>query len=185
MLYLYYGSPTRAVALAHETYNLTAGGPALGLAASVEAFAQAQLGNETAARSALRQSEEACRGQDQEDSVFGFTERRQMFYRGRTLLRVGGMAEAQSSLADALASYPLDVVGDPAVLRLDLAERLVAEGDLVEAAELAVSVLGELPFEYRAGLFVDAGRRVLTGVEALGPHHPARVQLGALTARAS
>ena len=96
-----------------------------------------------------------------------------------------GLAEAQSALTDALSSYPLDVVGDPAVLRLDLAERLVTEGDLVEAAELAVSVLDELRPEHRAGLFTDAGRRVLTGVVALGRHHAAVEQLAALTAKAS
>lgn len=130
LLYLYYGTPAKAVALAQETYSLNVEGAATCLAASVEAFAQAQLGNELAARSALRHSSEVCRGQGQEDSIFGFTDRRQLFYRGRALLRVGGMAEARSALTDALSSYPLDVVGDPAVLRLDLAERLVTEGDL-------------------------------------------------------
>ena len=185
LLYLYYGTPTKAVTLAQETYALKVGGPATCLAASVEAFAQAQLGNEVAARSALRHSSEVCRGQRQEHSIFGFTERRQLFYRGRALVRIGRMAEAQSVLTDALASYPLDVVGDPAVLRLDLAERLVTEGELVEAAELAASVLDELRPEHRAGLFTDAGRRVLTGVVALGRHHAAVEQLRALTAKAS
>ena len=185
LLYLYYGTPTKAVSLAQETYSLNVTGPATCLAASVEAFAQAQLGNELGARNALHHSRQACQGQSQEDSVFGFTDRRQLFYRGRALLRIGGMAEAQSVLTDALSSYPFDVVGDPAVLRLDLAERLVTEGDLVDAAELAVSVLDELRPEHRAGLFTDAGRRVLTGVVALGRHHPAVEQLKALTAQAS
>lgn len=185
LLYLYYGTPTKAVTLAQETHSLNVGGPATCLAASVEAFAQAQLGNELAARSALRHSKEVCRGQGQEDSIFGFTERRQLFYRGRALVRIGGMPEARAALTDALSSYPLDVVGDPAVLRLDLAERLVTEGDLVEAAELAVSVLDELRPEHRAGLFTDAGRRVLTGVVPLGRHHSAVQQLGTLTAKAS
>jgi len=76
----------------------------------------------------------------------------------------------------------LDVVGDPAVLRLDLAERLVLEGDLVQAAELAIAVLLELRPEHRTGLFTDAGRRVLAGVAALGRHHTAVEQLDALTA---
>lgn len=185
LLYLYYGTPTKAVALAQETYSLNVGGPATCLAASVEAFAQAQLGNELAARSALRHSSEVCRGQGQEDSIFGFTERRQLFYRGRALLRIGGMAEAHSAVKEVLSLYPLDVVGDPAVLRLDLAERLVTEGALVDAAELAVSVLDDLRPEHRAGLSTDAGRRVLTGVVALGRHHPAVEQLGSLTAKAS
>lgn len=121
----------------------------------------------------------------QEDSIFGFTDRRQLFYRGRALLRIGGMAEARSALTDALSSYPLDVVGDPAVLRLDLAERLVTEGDLVDAADVAVSVLDELRPDHRAGLFTDAGRKVLTGVVALGRHHPKVEQLHTLTAKAS
>jgi hypothetical protein len=108
-----------------------------------------------------------------------------LFYRGRALVRIGGMAEARSAVKDALSSYSLDVVGDPAVLRLDLAERLVTERDLVEAAELAVSVLDELRPEHRAGLITDAGRRVLTGVVALGRHHSAVEQLGLLTAKAS
>jgi tetratricopeptide (TPR) repeat protein len=185
LLYLYYGTPTKAVALAQETYSLNVGGPATCLAASVEAFAQAQLGNELAARSALRHSSEVCRGQSQEHSIFGFTERRQLFYRGRALLRIGRMAEARSALDEALSAYPLDVVGDPAVLRLDLAERLVTEGNLGHAAELAVSVLDELRPEHRAGLFTDAGRRVLTGVVALGRHHLAVEKLDALTAKAS
>jgi tetratricopeptide (TPR) repeat protein len=185
LLYLYYGTPAKAVALAQETYSLNVKGPATCLAASVEAFAQAQLGNELAARSALRHSSEGCRGQGQEDSVFGFTDRRRLFYRGRALMRIGGITEAQSALRDALSAYPFDVVGDPAVLRLDLAERLVTEGDLVEAAEVAVSVLDELGPEHRAGLFTDAGRRVLTGVVALGRHHSTVEHLRTLTAKAS
>jgi tetratricopeptide (TPR) repeat protein len=185
LLYLYYGTPTKAVALAQETYRLNVGGPATCLAASVEAFAQAQLGNELAARGALRHCSEVCRGQSQEHSIFGFTERRQLFYRGRALLRIGRMAEARSAFDEALSAYPLDVVGDPAVLRLDLAERLVTEGNLGHAAELAVSVLDELRPEHRAGLFTDAGRRVLTGVVPLGRHHSAVEQLDALTAKAS
>jgi hypothetical protein len=90
LLYLYYGTPTKAVALAQETYSLNVGGPATCLAASVEAFAQAQLGNELAARSALRHSSEVCRGQSQEHSIFGFTERRQLFYRGRACCESDG-----------------------------------------------------------------------------------------------
>jgi tetratricopeptide (TPR) repeat protein len=185
LLYLYYGTPSHAVALAQETYALEVGGPATALAASVEAFAQAQLGNELAARRALRHSEELFKTLTQEDSVFGFTERRQLFYRGRALLRIGNMTEARAALKDALSSYPLDVVGDPAVLRLDLAERLVTEGDLIQAAELATSALSDLHPDHRAGLFTDAGRRVLTGVLALGRHHSAVQQLDALSARAS
>jgi tetratricopeptide (TPR) repeat protein len=185
LLYLYYGTPTRAVELAHETYALKFGEPATALAASVEAFAQAQLGNELAARRALRHSEELFRRLNQEDSVFGFTERRQLFYRGRALLRIGNLTEARTALNDALSVYPLDVVGDPAVLRLDLAARLVTEGDPIQAAEVAISVLSELHPEHRTGLFTDAGRRVLAGVSALGQHHPAVEQLDALTARAS
>ena len=185
LLYLYYGTPTHAVELAQETYALEIGGPATALAASVEAFAQAQLGNELATRRALRHSEELFKRLNQEDSVFGFTERRQLFYRGRALLRIGDMTEARAALNDALSSYPLDVVGDPAVLRLDLAERLVTEGDLIQAAELATSTLSDLHPEHRAGLFTDAGRRVLAAVSALGRHHSAVEQLDALTARAS
>ena len=179
LLYLYYGTPTHAVELAQETYALEIGGPAAALAASVEAFAQAQLGNELATRRALRHSEELFKRLNQEDSVFGFTERRQL------LLRIGDMTEARTALNDALSSYPLDVVGDPAVLRLDLAERLVTEGDLIQAAELATSALSDLHPEHRAGLFTDAGRRVLAAVSALGRHHSAVEQLDALTARAS
>jgi hypothetical protein len=61
----------------------------------------------------------------------------------------------------------------------------VTEGNLGHAAELAVSVLDELRPEHRAGLFTDAGRRVLTGVVALGRHHLAVEKLDALTAKAS
>ena len=107
LLYLYYGTPTHAVALAQETYALEIGGPATALAASVEAFAQAQLGNELATRRALRHSEELFKRLNQEDSVFGFTERRQLFYRGRALLRVGDVTEARTALNDALSVYPV------------------------------------------------------------------------------
>jgi hypothetical protein len=175
----------KAVALAQQTYALDSAGPAPALATSVEAFAQARLGNEVAARHALRHSQELLEKQDQEDSVFGFTERRQLFYRGRTVLRIAKVVEARAVLNDALSSYPLDVVGDPAVLRLDLAERLVVEGDLLQAAELAISVLADLRPEHRTGLFTHPGRRVLAGVTGLGRHHVAVDQLEALTAQAS
>jgi len=97
LLYLYYGTPRQAVALAQRTYAADREGPAIALAASVEAFAQAQLGNELAARSALQRSESLLENQSQEDSVFGFTRRRQLFYRGRTILRVAKHAEAVPS----------------------------------------------------------------------------------------
>ena len=101
------------------------------------------------------------------------------------MLRVAKLSDARAVLNEALSSYPMDVVGDPAVLRLDLSERLVLEGDLVDAAELAAAVLGELRSEHRTGLFTDAGRRVLAGVTPLGRHHTAVEQLECLTARAS
>lgn len=98
------------------------------------------------------------------------------------MLRIANMPEARAVLDDALSSYPLDVVDDPSVLRLDLAERLAIKGDVVQAAELATAVLSDLPPEHRTGLFVDAGRRVLSGVRPLGRTHPAVQRLDALTA---
>jgi transcriptional regulator with XRE-family HTH domain len=185
LLYLYCGDPARAVALAQQAQGL-ANRPAAAtaLAAAVEAFAYSRDGNEAASRHALRVGENLFRRQpqaDQADSVFGFTERRWLFYSSRALLRIGTTVEARAAADDAIACYPIDVVGDPTVITLDLARRLAFDGDLLQSAEVATTVLAEMRPEHRTGLFATAGREVLASVSALGRTHPAVHQLHALT----
>ena len=185
LLYLYYGEPARAVALAQQAQFL-ANRPAAAtaLAATVEAFAYSRDGNEAASRHALRVGEDLFRRQPQThqaDSVFGFTERRWRFYRSRALLRIGTTTEARAAADDAIACYPIDVVGDPTVITLDLAHRLASDGDLLQSAEVATTVLTGMRPEHRTGLFTSAGREVLTSVSALGRTHPAIQQLRDLT----
>jgi transcriptional regulator with XRE-family HTH domain len=185
LLYLYYGDPARAVALAHQAQAFgRRPAAATALAAAVEAFAQSRAGNESASRHALRAGEELFRRQsqtDRVDSIFGFTERRWRFYRSRALLRIGTTAEARAAADDAISCYPIDVVGDPTVVTLDLARRLAFDGDLLQSAEVATAVLAEMRPEHRTGLFTTAGREVLASVSALGRAHPAIQQLQSLT----
>lgn len=185
LLYLYYGDPARAVALAQQA-QAVARRPAAAsaLAATVEGFAYSRGGNGAASRDALRVSEDLFRRQppgNHVDSIFGFTERRWRFYRSRTLLRIGTTAEARAAAKDAIDCYPVDVVGDPTVVTLDLARRLALDGDLLQSAEVATSVLAGMHSEHRTGLFTTAGREVLASVSALGRAHPAVQQLDALT----
>jgi transcriptional regulator with XRE-family HTH domain len=185
LLYVYYGDPAQAVALAQQAQAF-AGRPtaATALAAAVEAFAHSRSGNEAASRQALRVGENLFRRQpqtDQVDSVFGFTERRWRFYRSRSLLRIGTTPEARAAADDAIGCYPIDVVGDPTVITLDLARRLAFDGDLLQSTEVATTVLTEMRPEHRTGLFTTAGREVLASVSALGRAHPAVQQLHALT----
>lgn len=185
LLYLYYGDPARAVVLAQQAQALARRpAAATALAAAVEAFAYSRDGNEAASRHALRAGEDLFRRQsqtDQADSVFGFTERRWRFYHSRALLRIGTTSEARAAADDAIACYPIDVVGDPTVITLDLARRLAFDGDLLQSAEVATAVLAEMRPEHRTGLFTTAGREVLASVSALGRTHPVVQQLDALT----
>lgn len=184
LLYLYYGDPARAVTLAQQAQALVSSPTAAtALAAAVEAFAYSRDGVEDASRRALRVGEDQLRRQppaSRADSVFGFTERRWHFYRSRTLLRIGTAAEARHAAADAIAAYPIDVIGDPTVITLDLARRLAIDGDLLRSAEVAAAALIDMRPEHRTGLFTNAGREVLASVSPLGRTHPAVQQLHAL-----
>jgi len=185
LLYLYYGDPARTVVLAQEAQAFASKPTAAtALAAAVEAFAYSRIGDRDSCRTALEVAADQFYGQQEvtrdAQSVFGFSERRWLFYRSRALLRVGTDAEARRAAAEAIACYPPDVVGDPTVVKLDLARRLASSGDPLDAAGLAAAVLTELPPEHRTGLFLAAGRDVLASMPALGRDHQAVRELKAL-----
>lgn len=104
-------------------------------------------------------------GVDQQaESVFGFSERRFLFYQGRTLTRLRKHKLATCVYEQALTLYPRDVPGDPTLIRLDQASDLVRGGDVPQGIGLAQKTLMTLPVEHRANIFVRAGYSALEDV---------------------
>ncbi|MEZ0064218.1 transcriptional regulator with XRE-family HTH domain [Streptacidiphilus sp. MAP12-20] len=169
---LYYGDAGEAAILARAASELGRDGQVTPTAAStlalnVEALALAQLDDATGSRERLALAMSALEALDdshQVDSVFGFTQRRALFYQGRTYAELGETAKAWQVQEQALAQYPNDVVGDRAIIYLDRARQLVRDGETADGCMLANRTLSEMPARHRTEIFLNRGARVLTAI---------------------
>lgn len=137
------------------------------VAPTYEAVGLAQLGATDASEAALsnaRQQVATLDTKHQAESIFGFPERRWRFYEGKVLSYLGHSDKAWLIHDEALALYPEDVVGDPALIRFDRAISLIRDRQLTIGCQLAEETLLDLPTEHRTGIFVRAARRVLGAV---------------------
>ncbi len=166
MLPLYWGRPAQAARIGVEARELAgaSSGMASAMAPSIEAFALAKVGNREMSARVLDHAAtafERLAASQRDESVFAFSERRYLFYRGRTLTWLGRHREASAVHDLAKALYPPDVVGDPTLMQLDRALGFVYVGDIEAACELATRSLTELPAEHRGGIFLHNARRLL------------------------
>jgi len=134
-----------------------------------EALGLARIGAMAASETALSTARDQMQMLDeayQSESVFGFSERRWHFYEGRILSYLGRTEEAWFVHDEALALYPDDVVGDPALIQLDRAVSLVRGCQVAAGCELATRTLIDLPLLHRTKLFLRAAQGVLAVVPA-------------------
>lgn len=171
LLHLYYGDASEAVTIARQAQGVGEGatGLSVALAPTYEALGLAQLGDVEGSEAALSVARERVETPDprhRDESVLGFSERRWRFYEGKVLSYLGHSHEAWLIHDEALALYPEDVVGDPALIRFDRAISLVRDGQVPAGCELAGQTLVDLPDEHRTDIFMRAARRVLSAVPA-------------------
>jgi tetratricopeptide (TPR) repeat protein/DNA-binding XRE family transcriptional regulator len=158
MLPYYYGQPLEAVRLAREAQEILDGLPraAGALAAAAEARALARLGSAAEARTAIARAESLVDRISEPDGyeAFTFGARRLFFYASSTFSNLGDVTEATRVQGEALASYG-DRAGliDPALIRCDQAQVLIADGDVRSAGDLVEGALLSVPPAQRTLIF--------------------------------
>ena len=169
LLPLYYGDAREVVKIVRQAQQIAANTPCLttALAPTYESLAWAQMSAVEDSEAALAEARNGVAGLDgnyTEESVFGFSPRRWRFYEGKILSYLGRTEEAWAVHDDALALYPSEVVGDPALIHFDRSVSLI-RGEQVEAGcVLAERTLLGLPDSHRTSIFVRAANRAFDAV---------------------
>ncbi|WP_344840846.1 hypothetical protein [Nonomuraea dietziae] len=121
------------------------------------------------AKRALQKARNAfshMKANEQEDVAFGYTERQLFFYQGDVLTKLGQTIEADMVLEQALEKYS-DHILDQTLIRLDMAQCRVIEGDIDEALEVANNAARLLKPEYRTDFIlrpaIEFGKAVEDG----------------------
>jgi tetratricopeptide (TPR) repeat protein len=165
------GMAVEAEALASDRSGL-----AFGLAPMLQGLAWAKIGDAERAKaslSAARRAHDNTDSSSQVESVFGFSVRRRLFYESRILTLIGDHKGAEALQRQALPMYPAYVVGDPALMSLDEAARLVAAKEFEAAASLSADALDRLPPAQRGRMFLNAARSVIDAIPRLHRSLPA------------
>lgn len=181
MLPLYYGEPQVTVRLTQEAQSIVGSRrhSVRALAPTLEALAHAQLGDYESSYLALeiaRRSFDELRTEHRAESVFGFSERRWRFYESRTLSLGDDIPSAMAAQERAVALYPPEVVGDRALLQLDVARCMVRLGDIATGLQMASTVLLGMPAEHRVEIFLRYAWNVVSVVPARFRTLPAVVE---------
>jgi transcriptional regulator with XRE-family HTH domain len=169
---LYYsGDPAGAVELAVRAQRVAGGLPCVGpaLAAPLEARALAILGRRADAEAALRAAEDALGRLDDTAriaSAFGYSESQLAFHAGNawTHLRETGRAREQHARAREL--YPTTDYTDLALIQLDEAACILADGDPGGAASQVADTIVSLPEQHRSALIIYRARELADTVPA-------------------
>jgi tetratricopeptide (TPR) repeat protein len=185
--HFYAGDLIEAVTVARHAQDLAAGAACVGvsLAAALEARAHAAMGAAASTRAALDRAEHALGGLDPAavtESAFGYNEAQLRFHQGNACTHLGNTAEAYRAQEQALRLYPDSDYLDRALVCLDRARCLAADGDVRAAAHEAVDVLAALSGEQRAGMVLVRAAEIYRAVPA--PHRalaPVRELRDALT----
>jgi hypothetical protein len=178
MLPLYHGRQSDVIRVAQQALQFAGDAPcfAVSLASMFEALARARLGDHDGARLALRRSQNAhddMDGSARVESIFGFSERRRLFYEGRLLTMVADYPAAADAHQQARRLYSPRVVGDPAIMSLDQANALIGTKDYETGAELIVETLSGLPADHQTGVFLAVAARAFGAVPAAALRLPA------------
>ncbi|TQM74417.1 hypothetical protein FHX40_1088 [Thermopolyspora flexuosa] len=197
---LYYGDPKEALNLARQSRALAGQTPcpAQAMAPIVEARAIAMQSGSTGRKEAVDQAKRALSraraaftqmsSDDQQDLAFGYTERQLYFHEGDALVRLGETIEADYILQKALSQYgPSDWL-DPTLIRFDRARCKLIEGEIEEAARMALETWKELEDAYRTDIVVRRANDLIRQAEkaASGSRIPVLEELkDAVKARAT
>ncbi|MCZ4096648.1 helix-turn-helix domain-containing protein [Streptomyces sp. H39-C1] len=165
----YSGDVEGAVELACRAQHLAGGLPCVGpaLAAPLEARAHALLGRREEAVAALAAADTALGRLDPADrigSAFGYSESQFRFHSGNAWTHLRETARAGEQQARALELYPLGDHTDRALIHLDQAVCLAADGDPAGAAVLATDTIVTLPADHRSALIIYRARELATSV---------------------
>jgi len=185
MLFYYFGSPGKAAQLARDARAIlgSRATPTSCLAAAAEARAVARLGDQDAARRALREAKVLFDATERtgNDDAFGFPERRLLFYFSGTLIYLDRPVDARNVQDRALAMYP-DTTGiDPTLIRLEQAIGLARERNHRDACQLALHALALVPEGHRTVIVDQRARDVLDSLpRSTGRERVVTELLGAL-----
>ncbi|GAA1004718.1 hypothetical protein Aple_080400 [Acrocarpospora pleiomorpha] len=173
---LYYGDPREALTLAKKSRDMAGQTPcaAKTMAPVVEARALAMLAGSNGqkkdvvdqAKRALSRARTAFSQMvpsEQEDTAFGYTERQLYFYQGDVLVRLGETLEADVVLEQALGQYEGEPL-DQTLIRLDLAQCRLIEGEPEEAVELAIRALEMIEKIHRTELVIARVNELIGGI---------------------
>lgn len=157
---LYYGADIEgAVELACRAQVLAGGLPCVGpaLAAPLEARALARLGRGGEAAAALGAAEVALErlpAEHQVGSAFGYSESQLRFHAGNAWTHLGETRRAREEQARALELYPESDHMDRALVHLDHAMCMAADGDAAGAAQHATHTVVGMPPSRRSALII-------------------------------
>jgi transcriptional regulator with XRE-family HTH domain len=167
----YSGDPDGAVELAVRAQRVAGGLPCVGpaLAAPLEARALAVLGRRAEAEAALRAAEDALGRLDdtaQIASAFGYGESQLAFHAGNAWTHLRETSRAREQHARALELYPATDHTDLALIQLDEAACILADGDPDGAASQVADTIVSLPEEHRSALIIYRARELADTVPA-------------------
>lgn len=188
---LYYGDAREALNLAKKSRDLAGQTPcaAQAMAPVVEARALAMLSSSENKKEVVDQAKKALarartafshiRGEEREDMAFGYTERQLYFYQGDVLTKLGQTVEAEVVLDQALDKYQ-DHILDQTLIRLDLAQCRLIEGELTEALEVATEALRLLGPDYLTDFIIRPAVALEQAIAKREPGHPGLAAFRAL-----
>jgi hypothetical protein len=162
------GDPQAAIAAAREAELLTRHHrePITAMAWAVLARAAASLGQHGEARAALRHAESLFDAVQavQDNSAYAFTAGQLHFYRSHAFTTLGDSRAAWQAQDDAIAAFGPGERLDPTLVRLDRALCMVHDGDIVQGADYASTVLQQLPAAYRPVIVVRRAQAVADAI---------------------
>ncbi|KKZ72148.1 transcriptional regulator [Streptomyces showdoensis] len=157
MVPLNYGAPEQAARLAAQARRVAGKAPtgAGALAAAVTARALAAVGDQAGARQAVsdvRGLAERLTGKEAADTWFGYPLQKHHVHLSQAYTLLGDTPAAFQAQDDALDLTDSPSVMTRALIAMDTAACLRADGDPGAAADMAAAVLDRLPESYRHGL---------------------------------
>ncbi|WP_229322245.1 helix-turn-helix transcriptional regulator [Streptomyces sp. UNOC14_S4] len=167
---LYYdGDLHGAVELAHRSQHLAGGLPCVGpaLAAPLKARAHAALHQADEVAAALADAQTALDRLDPTEriaSAFGYSESQLRFHSGNAWTHLGRTRRAGEEHKRALELYTPDEHTDRALVRLDQAVCMAADGDTAGAATHAAATLTALPPAHRSALIIYRAKELAASV---------------------
>ncbi|MGW4642597.1 XRE family transcriptional regulator [Sphaerisporangium sp. NPDC004334] len=174
---LFLGDPREALNLAKKSRDLAGQTPcaAKAMAPVVEARALSMLANSGGKKDVVDQAKRALSRAraafaqmtpaQQEDTVFGYTERQLYFHQGDALTRLGQTIEADLILEQALEKYEGDLL-DQTLIRFDQAHCRLLEGDGDEALRMGMEAVRQVGESFRTDIILRRATELARNIHA-------------------